>query len=148
VELLEELTEGMPRPNVLVVGLGEIGADVCRNLAEKRNFAVTLTNRTPAKADALAAEHNLPVLPFDEVWQAMPRFDVVICSVAKDEPFITKAAVQQMNICPTNTSSTCRCPAAWRLPWTSCPGRWCTTSTTSRPRLPPPCNAAWPPCPR
>jgi glutamyl-tRNA reductase len=98
VELLEELTEGMPRPNVLVVGLGEIGADVCRNLAEKRNFAVTLTNRTGAKAEALAAEHNLPVLPFDEVWQAMPRFDVVICSVAKHEPFITKAAVQKMNI--------------------------------------------------
>jgi glutamyl-tRNA reductase len=98
VELLEELTEGMPCPRVLVVGLGEIGADVCRNLAGKRNFSVTLTNRTGSKADALAAEHNLSVLPFEKVWESMPRYDVVICSVAAQKPFISREAVQKMNI--------------------------------------------------
>src|SRR5688572_381807 len=67
VELIESLTADFDNPKILVVGLGEIGADVCRNLAATP-FAkdVTITNRTFAKAELLAKECNLNIIPFEE----------------------------------------------------------------------------------
>ncbi len=93
VELVEELTYGMRNPKVLVVGLGEIGADVCRNMGEKDNYTITITNRTLSKAQALAAEYGLRVAPFEKVWEEVLDADVIICSIAAQEPFITKSAV-------------------------------------------------------
>ena len=55
LELVTELTADVANPRVLVVGLGEIGADVCRHLAASKVFSeVTICNRTRAKAEALA----------------------------------------------------------------------------------------------
>lgn len=96
-ELVDDLTTELVHPKVLVVGLGEIGTDVCKNLSDGR-FDVAIANRTLAKAEALAQEHNLRVIAFENVWQEMASFDVVICSVAKNEPFITKELVTKLNL--------------------------------------------------
>ncbi len=98
VELVEELTAELMQPKVLVVGLGEIGADVCKNLTKTKNIDITITNRTLAKAQDIAAEYNLKVEAFENVWQAIAQSDVVICSVAKNDPFISKELVEKLNI--------------------------------------------------
>ena len=100
VELAEELTADMANPNVLVVGLGEIGADVCRHLAESKAFAsVTLCNRTRTKADELAAESgNLRVINFEDLVPALKEADVIISSINRTEPFFTKELVAHLEV--------------------------------------------------
>src|SRR5688572_6725487 len=99
VELVEELTADIADPKILVVGLGEIGADVCRNLASSA-FAknTTITNRTLAKAKILAEECDLNVIPFEELVPALKEADVIISSVAMDSPFFTTEMVKRLEV--------------------------------------------------
>lgn len=87
VELLDGL---MPNPKILVVGLGEIGTDVCRNLAQKTGADVTLVNRTASKAETLAQELGFKVADFDNIEQEIAQADIIVSSIARDEPFFTK----------------------------------------------------------
>ncbi len=99
VELVEELTADIHEPKILVVGLGEIGADVCRNLAAS-SFAknTTITNRTLAKAKILAEECDLSVIPLEELVPAMKEADVIISSVAMDSPFFTTEMIKRLEV--------------------------------------------------
>jgi glutamyl-tRNA reductase len=87
VELLDGL---MPNPKILVVGLGEIGTDVCRNLAQKAGADVTLVNRTLSKAEVLATELGFKVADFENIEQEISKADIIVSSIALDEPFFTK----------------------------------------------------------
>ncbi|UOQ54225.1 glutamyl-tRNA reductase [Hymenobacter cellulosivorans] len=99
LELVEELTADVANPRVLVVGLGEIGADVCRHFADSKSFTdVTLCNRTRGKAEALAAECNLPILDFENLVQGMKEADVVISSISRDTPFFTREMVERLDV--------------------------------------------------
>ncbi|MCB2409136.1 glutamyl-tRNA reductase [Hymenobacter lucidus] len=99
LELVEELTADVANPRVLVVGLGEIGADVCRHFADSKVFThVTLCNRTRAKAEVLAAECSLPVLNFEDLVQGMKEADVVISSISRDTPFFTREMVEHLDV--------------------------------------------------
>jgi glutamyl-tRNA reductase len=73
------------------VGLGEIGADVCKNIADLPQRApreVTLINRTASKAEALAHSLGFATRPFAELAEAVAQADVVVSSVAASEPLI------------------------------------------------------------
>ena len=98
VEMIEELTADINNPRVLVIGVGEIGTDVVRNLQNTSITDVTITNRTFSKAQTLAEECNYKVLPFEQVWEGVKEADVVICSIMRDEPFINKAVLEKLNI--------------------------------------------------
>jgi glutamyl-tRNA reductase len=87
VELLDGL---MPNPKILVVGLGEIGSDVCRNLAQKADADVTIINRTRDRADVLAEELGFRVANFNDIETEVANADIIISSIARDEPFFTK----------------------------------------------------------
>lgn len=97
-DLVDELTATLPDPKILIVGLGEIGTDVCRNLAARNFDNITLCNRTRAKADALAAEHNFTVADFSNLTDELRRADVVISSVMAPEPLITPTLVQNRDV--------------------------------------------------
>ncbi len=98
VELAEQLIAEVANPKALVIGLGEMGADVCRNLANSNIKDITITNRTQLRAEELAAECNVKVIPFENVWEAIAASDVVICSISKEEPFISYEKVKELNI--------------------------------------------------
>ena len=98
IELIEALTADITDPNILVVGLGEIGADVCRNLKDSGYKNVKITNRTLAKAKVLAEECNLEVLPFEDMVQGLKEADVVISSVTRETPFFTQEMVTRLNV--------------------------------------------------
>ena len=87
VELLEGL---MPNPKVLIVGLGEIGADVCRNLAQKATTEVTIVNRSRDKSDKLAEELGFRVADFSDIEAEISRADIIVSSIVRDEPFFSK----------------------------------------------------------
>ncbi|MFD2513888.1 glutamyl-tRNA reductase [Pontibacter locisalis] len=98
IELIDELTTDVIDPSILVVGLGEIGADVCRNLKGSGFKNIKITNRTQAKAQALAEECGLEVLPFEDIVRGMKEADVIISSVARETPFFTKEMVKRLNV--------------------------------------------------
>ncbi|MTI31634.1 glutamyl-tRNA reductase [Xanthovirga aplysinae] len=97
-ELVEELTSEIINPRILVIGVGEIGADVCRNFIGQTDKEVYITNRTFSKAESLAAECGLKTIPFEQTFEVMKDFDVIISSVAAEQPFITKSFVESMEI--------------------------------------------------
>jgi glutamyl-tRNA reductase len=97
VELAETLSAEIAEPKVLVIGLGEMGADVCRNLTNTNIKDITITNRTHQKAEELAKTCPVKVIPFEDAWKAIEEADVVICSISKEEPFITKEKVKALN---------------------------------------------------
>lgn len=97
-ELASELAKTWIEPRILVVGLGEMGRDVAKNLMNFKFTDVTLANRTQAKAEALAAECELSVLPFDQVHDRLEEFDIVISALARPEPFFRKADLEDWNI--------------------------------------------------
>jgi glutamyl-tRNA reductase len=99
VELAEELLSIQPNANILIVGLGEIGADVCRNFKSNTSFKnITLVNRSIEKSEALALECGIEHVSFDVLWEAVSKADLVISSVAKEEPLFSKEEIQKLSI--------------------------------------------------
>jgi glutamyl-tRNA reductase len=80
----------MPNPKILVVGLGEIGTDVCRNLAEKHDADVTILNRTRSKSEKLGEELGFRIADFGNIEEEISRADIIVTSIAREEPFFTK----------------------------------------------------------
>jgi glutamyl-tRNA reductase len=97
VALTEELTQNINTPKVLILGLGEIGIDVCENMAEKP-FEITVLNRTKAKAEKVARGRNFRMADFENFEEEIKRADVVISSVMIDKPLITKELINKIGI--------------------------------------------------
>ncbi|WP_080054869.1 glutamyl-tRNA reductase [Spirosoma aerolatum] len=99
VELIDELVGEHSQPNILVIGLGEIGTDVCKNLeARGGNTNITLCNRTKAKAEALAGQCGFRVADFENLTDEIRRADVIISSVMRDEPLITPELLKHVEV--------------------------------------------------
>jgi glutamyl-tRNA reductase len=98
VELIEQVTTLKANPSILVLGVGEIGTDVCRNLKEKEYTNIIIVNRTRAKAEKLATELGFGVADFENVEEEIQKADVVISSILRDEPFINKALLQKKSL--------------------------------------------------
>ncbi|WP_373496136.1 glutamyl-tRNA reductase [Aquiflexum sp.] len=98
VELIEELTSNTYQPRILLIGVGEIGEDVAKNMVHIPEAKVTITNRTFDKAKALADELGFEAIHFEDCIEAMKDADVVVSSIMKSEPFITKSLVKEMDI--------------------------------------------------
>jgi glutamyl-tRNA reductase len=97
VEMMESFLPMLSNPKILVVGLGEIGEDVCRTLADKSYKNITITNRTRNKAESLATELGFEVADYEQVIQNIQSADIVISSVRLDAPLITKSILQNIS---------------------------------------------------
>ena len=93
-ELVNSLAENISDAKVLILGLGEIGREVAKHLADSP-LTVGVCNRTQSKAEVLGAELGLTVVEFDQVDEAMGEYDVIISSIATEEPFITGERLSQ-----------------------------------------------------
>lgn len=94
VEVMETFLPLLVNPKVLVVGLGEIGEDVCRTLADKGYKNITITNRTLEKAQKLANELGFEVADYQIVNQNILNADIIISSVRCESPIITKETLK------------------------------------------------------
>lgn len=98
IELIESLTSNIYQPRILLIGVGEIGEDVAKNMVHLPDAIVKITNRTLSKAEEIATPLGFEVIPFEDCIDAMNEADVIICSIMKNEPFITKELVKQYDI--------------------------------------------------
>lgn len=98
VALAEELSQAIPNPKVLILGLGEIGLDVCKNMEDKDFAEITVMNRTLEKAEKLAQGKGYRVAPLDQLWEEISRADIIISSVRSNDPIITPEALKRIQI--------------------------------------------------
>lgn len=98
VALTEGLTQNINNPKVLILGLGEIGIDVCKNIADKEFAEITVMNRSREKAEKIAAGRNFRVADFSDLTREIKRSDVIISSVMIDKPLITKELIESIGI--------------------------------------------------
>ena len=98
VELINQVTTVKANPAILVIGTGEIGTDVCRNLKEKGFTNMMLANRTRQKSEELAAELGFSVVDFEKIEEAVFQADVIISSIVRPEPFITRELLEKQSV--------------------------------------------------
>jgi glutamyl-tRNA reductase len=98
IELIESLTQNIYQPRVLVIGLGEIGEDVAKNMVHLPTAQIKITNRTLSKAEEIGLPLGFEVIPFESCFAAMEEADVIVCSVRMQEPFISKQLVESFKI--------------------------------------------------
>jgi glutamyl-tRNA reductase len=88
-ELIKELSFSHANLSILILGLGDIGIDVCKNLVENGYENIVLCNRTRHKAHKLGQELNLSIVDFDKLPDMVQHTDIVVSCVQTDKPVIT-----------------------------------------------------------
>jgi len=94
VGLVQQFIQNFSDPQILVLGLGEIGRDVADNL-EEMNASITLSNRNALTTQTLAKQYGYEVLPFEELLKNIAKFDVIISSVQVPKPIIMKDHIHE-----------------------------------------------------
>ena len=97
-ELADDLTAGIREPRVVVVGVGEIGQDVCLNLMDSRLANVKILNRTIEKAQKLAQRCGFEYGSIDTLAEEIANADVLISSVSGTVPLITTEMIRGLRI--------------------------------------------------
>jgi glutamyl-tRNA reductase len=97
-ELADDLTMGINEPNVLVVGVGEIGQDFCLNLVNSRLSQVKILNRTVEKAETLAKRCGFDFGGIDLLAKEIAKADVIISSVSGDQSLISLKMMNDIEI--------------------------------------------------
>src|SRR5690606_19968117 len=82
----------------LVLGVGEIGQDVCLNFQNSRLENITILNRTVDKAARLAEKTGYNYGGLELLDRELQQADVIISSVSGTEPLITREMVSKLNI--------------------------------------------------
>ena len=97
-ELISEESLGIEPKRILIVGTGEIGQAMARNLKEYfPSCALTLTNRTRVHSEELAAEVGAAILPFEDFTNHLSSFDAIIAAAQSDHYIIQPAHTTAMS---------------------------------------------------
>ena len=101
LELIAELTVNLEAPSVMIIGLGNVGSDLCLNISDHKNFQnyqVLLANRTAKKADKLAEACGFRAVPFDCVKDYLPEVDLVVTATNSHNLLIDKQLLSKLPI--------------------------------------------------
>jgi glutamyl-tRNA reductase len=93
VALASKVFDELSDKTALVVGAGEMGELAARHLKQAKAGRLLITNRTLARAEALAAEVGGVARPYEELQALLKEADVVVCSTASPVPLFTKENV-------------------------------------------------------
>ncbi|MEO8554075.1 MAG: glutamyl-tRNA reductase, partial [Kofleriaceae bacterium] len=96
VELAGRVFGNLAGKSVLVVGAGKMSSLAARHLYSNGAQRIVVTNRSPEKAEALAAEIDATARPWAELEQQLAAADVVISSTGAREPVLTKAMFKKV----------------------------------------------------
>lgn len=91
VQYIKEKITDIAGKRILLVGIGKIGRNTCKNLVDyldTRN--ITLINRTEEKAAGLAKELKLSFAPIEELADQVRQSDIILVATNAAEPTIEK----------------------------------------------------------
>ncbi|HEX8280033.1 MAG TPA: glutamyl-tRNA reductase, partial [Chthoniobacterales bacterium] len=90
VDLAGKIFGELSQRKVLVVGAGETSERTARALASRGVTDLRVTNRSPERAEALAAIVGGRAVPFQGWERECAEVDILISSTAADEPLLTR----------------------------------------------------------
>jgi len=90
VELAREIFGSLSGKRVLVVGAGKMAESAARHLRRAGVSEILVTNRTRARAEAMAEEFQGKVLDYDRFSNALPDVDIVLASSGAPHFIITR----------------------------------------------------------
>ena len=96
VELAEKIFNSLAPHEVLVIGAGETGEKTARALLSRGARGVVVTNRSPERAAALAAELGGRAVPFDQWPAELEQMDIAISSTAAPHHLLDRAALEPL----------------------------------------------------
>jgi glutamyl-tRNA reductase len=82
VELAEKIFSSLAQHEVLVIGAGETSEKTARALQSRGVKKIAVTNRSPERAAALAAELGARTVPFEQWPDEFERIDIAVSSTA------------------------------------------------------------------
>jgi glutamyl-tRNA reductase len=88
VELARRIFPTLSKCRVLVIGAGKMGRVTARALARAGVAEVVVTNRSPARAERLAAELGWTARPFAELDDLLVAADVVLTCTGAERPIL------------------------------------------------------------
>lgn len=94
VDLASDRLGGLESRSALVVGAGETGTIVARNLRSRKIGRLTIANRTFERAEHLAADLHGTAVEIERLAAAISAADVVITSTGAADPVITEQIVK------------------------------------------------------
>lgn len=95
VRLLEKKVENILQKKIVLLGIGKIGRNTCKNMMGYLGVRnVTLVNRTTSVAEEFAGTHGLQYAPYDEMDAALQAADVILVATNSQQPTITKALLE------------------------------------------------------
>lgn len=90
VGFLKEVFDRFTDKTVLVIGAGEMGRLTLTHIQELRPAAVLVTNRSPERAAAVAAECGGTPVPWDQLADALAKADIVVSTTGAPEPIVSR----------------------------------------------------------
>jgi glutamyl-tRNA reductase len=98
VEIAEELVSPESNSKVLMIGLGEMGTDIARNLKNSIFKDITLCNRSISKATQLANEIEAKVLPWEDLRNNFHQYDILFLAISTETPLITEQWASEISL--------------------------------------------------
>jgi len=96
VELAEKIFTDLAEHEVMVIGAGETSEKTARALQSRGVKKITVTNRSPEKAEALAKELNGRTVPFEKWPEEFERIDIAISSTAAPQYILDRARLEPL----------------------------------------------------
>ena len=95
VQYIRSMVANPSAQNILLLGVGKIGRNTCKNLVDYLNTRnITLINRSPEKAAALAGELGLKSAPLEQLSQEIAKADIILVATNSAEPTILKSHLE------------------------------------------------------
>lgn len=95
VDFVREVFETFTDKTVLVIGAGEMGRLTLAHIRELHPARVLVTNRSPERAAALAAEHAGQVVPWEHLDDALVQADIVLSTTGAPEYIVKRRTFDQ-----------------------------------------------------
>ena len=95
VKLAERIFGKLSERSALVLGAGTISEQVISQLEDRRIARLYIMNRSRERAEELAKQHGGKVVEWGDWEKALPVPDVIVSSVAADEPILKREIVEQ-----------------------------------------------------
>jgi len=95
VQYIRENIRQVADKDILVLGIGKIGRNTCKNLKDYlQTSRITLINRSITKAATLASELGLQYAPIDEIDGYIHKSDIILVATDASEPILLKSQVE------------------------------------------------------
>ena len=95
VQYIRNRVKNVSKKNILLLGVGKIGRNTCKNLVDYLSTNnITLVNRTAEKAQELSSELGLQFASLSDLSNQIKKADIILVATNASEPTILKSHLE------------------------------------------------------